>query len=70
MADPKKPLWSQISDYASIGFMFPACVVVGYLTGLALDRVFHTSFLYIVFLLLGIAAAFIELIRIVNRSSK
>lgn len=70
MAAPKKPLWSNVSDYASIGFVFPACIVVGYLMGLALDRFFHTSFLYLVFLLFGIAAAFVELIRIVNRNSK
>ena len=71
MANPdKKRSWSQISDYASLGFMLPACTAVGYYLGLWLDHVFHTSFLYIVFLLLGIAAGFVELIRIVSNRPK
>ena len=71
MAPPtKKPVWSQIGDYASLGFMLPACTVVGYLLGLALDHLFHTSFLYIVFLILGIAAGFVELVRVVTRNPK
>lgn len=71
MPPPEKKLrWSQIGDYASIGFMLPACTVVGYLLGIGLDHLFHTSFLYIVFLLLGIAAGFVELIRIVTGNQK
>ncbi len=70
MADPKKkPVWGQIGDYASLGFMLPACTVVGYLLGLGLDHLFHTSFLYIVFLILGIAAGFVELVRVVGKGS-
>jgi F0F1-type ATP synthase assembly protein I len=70
MADPnKKPYWAKISDYASIGFMLPATTVVGYLLGLLLDHLFHTTFLRIVFLILGIAAGFVEFIRIVTKKS-
>jgi F0F1-type ATP synthase assembly protein I len=71
MAAPKKkPVLAQIGDYASLGFMMPACTVTGYLLGLGLDHLFHTNFLYIVFLILGIAAGFIELIRIVQKNSQ
>ncbi len=71
MAAPdKKPVWSKIGDYASLGFMLPATTVVGYLIGVALDHFFHTSFLYIVFLILGIAAGFVELVRVATRNSK
>ena len=66
----KKPVWAQVGDYASLGFMFPAATVVGYLIGVALDHFFHTTFLYIVFLILGIAAGFVELVRTVTKNSK
>ena len=69
VAPNKKPNWAQIGDYASLGFMLPATTVVGYLLGLLLDHVFHTTFLKIVFLILGIAAGFVEFIRIVTRKS-
>jgi F0F1-type ATP synthase assembly protein I len=70
MAAPdKKPVWSQIGDYASIGVMLPACTVTGYYLGVLLDHWFHTSFLNIVFLIIGIAAGFVELIRIVTKKS-
>ena len=68
MATPgKQPPWAR---YASLGFVLPSCLVTGYLLGLALDRLFHTSYLYLVFLLLGIAAGFVELIRLVRKNSE
>ena len=71
MAPPeKKPIWAQIGDYASIGVMLPACTVTGYFIGLGLDHLFGTHFFYIVFLLLGIVAGFVELYRIVSRNSQ
>jgi F0F1-type ATP synthase assembly protein I len=69
MPPEKKPVWSQISDYASIGFMLPACTVTGYYLGVLLDHLFHTRYLNIVFLIIGIAAGFVELIRIVSKRS-
>ncbi len=68
-APPKKPVWSQIGDYASIGVMLPACTVTGYYIGVLLDHLFHTSYLNIVFLILGIIAGFAELIKLVSRKS-
>ncbi len=65
----KKPFWAQMGDYASLGFMLPATTVVGYLLGVGLDHLFHTTYLKIVFLLFGIAAGFVEFIRIVTRKS-
>ena len=44
MAAPKKkPVLAQIGDYASLGFMLPACTVTGYFLGLVLDHLFHTT---------------------------
>jgi F0F1-type ATP synthase assembly protein I len=34
-----------------------------------LDRAFHTNFLYMVFLILGIAAGFVQLLRQVTRDT-
>jgi len=49
--------------------MLPAATATGYFLGLLLDRLFGTSFLYLVFLLIGIIAGFVELIRVVTRNS-
>ena len=68
VADRNKSVWKQIGDYASLGIMLPAATVTGYFLGLLLDYLFHTSFLYIVFLLVGTAAGFIEFIRVVSRN--
>ena len=69
-AKKDKNAWVQIGNYASLGFMLPSCTVVGYLMGLGLDYLFQTTFLRIVFLILGIAAGFVELIRIVTKDTE
>jgi ATP synthase protein I len=68
MKEPKKQnAWAQVGRYSQLAFVMPGCVVAGYAIGYYLDRYFETSFLYIVFLVLGIAAGFIELIREVQK---
>ena len=62
--------WSQMASYAQLAMIFPAATVVGWLIGVGLDRWLHTTWLYIVGLLLGIVAGFIELIRTVVRDNK
>lgn len=69
MAKTNRSLWVTVGRYTSLAFVLPACVLVGYLIGHLLDRLFGTSFLYIIFLLVGIAAGFLELIREVQRDS-
>jgi F0F1-type ATP synthase assembly protein I len=64
----KKNLWVQLGQYSQIAFIFPAATVAGWLIGVALDHWLHTTWLYILGLILGIIAGFVELIRIVNRS--
>lgn len=58
-----------VGEYTTLAMMMPAATVVGYLIGYGLDHLFHTHFLYIVFLLLGIAAGFIQLIRQVQKDA-
>ena len=61
---PKKDsLPVQLGKYYGMIFVLPAAVLVGYGIGYALDKVFHTGFLKIVFLLLGVAAGIIDLFR-------
>jgi F0F1-type ATP synthase assembly protein I len=66
----KKSAWAQISDYASLGVALPATTVTGYLLGLLLDHWLGTDFLYLVFLIIGIAAGFLEIYRVATRNSR
>lgn len=65
----RKNPWSLVGEYTSLAVTLPAATAVGYVIGTLLDRLFHTHFLYIVFLLLGIAAGFIQLIRQVQKDA-
>ena len=67
--DKKKPLMAQVAEYTSLAFLLPVTAVVGYVMGYLLDKAFGTHFLYIVFLLLGIAAGFVQLIRVLLRDA-
>ena len=58
--------WRQINCYLEIGLMFPASTVAGLLAGYGLDRLFGTHFLYWVFMLVGIAGGFVQLIRLTS----
>lgn len=55
--------WAQFAKYSEIAFIFPAATVGGLLIGIALDHWLHTTWIYIVGLLLGIVAGFIQLVR-------
>ncbi|HEX3739524.1 MAG TPA: AtpZ/AtpI family protein [Terriglobales bacterium] len=72
-SDPQDPgknnSWVQMANYAQLAIIFPAATVVGWLIGLALDHWLHTTWLYIVGLLLGIVAGFVELIRTATKNS-
>lgn len=55
-----------LARYSEIAFIFPAATVAGWLVGVGLDHWLHTTWLYIVGLILGIIAGFVQLIRMVN----
>jgi len=63
-------IWVQVSRYTSLAFILPVSTFVGYAIGYLLDRLFHTHFFYIVFLLLGIVAGFIQLLRELDIATK
>ena len=59
-----------VGEYTSLAFLLPSATLVGYIIGYLLDRAFHTHFLYILFLILGIAAGFVELVRQLLRDTR
>ncbi len=69
-SEPRKKFYVQLAEYSQLAFILPACTVVGWLIGAALDRWLHTTWLYLVGLLLGIAAGFVELVRTTMKSEK
>ena len=68
MTQNKKNPWVLVGEYTTLAVLLPASAVVGYLIGRLLDRWFTTNFLSIVFLILGIAAGFVQLIRQVRKN--
>ncbi|HUQ94927.1 MAG TPA: AtpZ/AtpI family protein [Bryobacteraceae bacterium] len=64
---PKPNLARQIARYSELGMLLPASTIVGYIIGYVLDKWLATTYLYLVFLLLGIAAGFVQLIRELNK---
>ncbi len=59
----KKPFMVLVGEYTSLAFLLPTATFVGYGIGYFLDKSFGTHYLYLVFLLLGIAAGLLQLIR-------
>jgi F0F1-type ATP synthase assembly protein I len=66
----KKPWPVLVGEYTSLAFMLPVCALIGYAIGYLLDKEFGTTWIYIVGLLFGIAAGFVQLIRQLIRDSK
>ena len=59
-----------VGQYTSLAVLLPAATLTGYAVGYLLDRAFGTHFLYIPFLLFGIAAGFIQLVRQLMRDTR
>jgi ATP synthase protein I len=57
-------------QYAHIGFAIPAGTLAGWFLGELLDRFFHTHWIYLVGLLLGIVTGFYDIIRAVKQMNK
>ena len=58
------------AHYMAAATSLPGAVLAGYLIGYGLDYWLHTTFLKIVFLILGIIAGFMDLIRQLLRDMK
>ena len=55
--------WGAFAKYFSLAIMLPASTLTGYGIGYWLDHAFGTHFLSMVFLVLGTAGGFIQLVR-------
>jgi len=53
--------------YSQIAFIIPAAVVVGLLLGKLFDYWLHTRWLFLVGIILGSIAGFIDMIRVITR---
>jgi F0F1-type ATP synthase assembly protein I len=65
----EKPVLAQVGHYLGLATILPACVFVGWMIGYGLDRWLGTGFFKAVFLLIGIAAGFVQLIRDLMRET-
>lgn len=54
-------------EYSALGFILPSSIFAGYLIGAWLDRMLGTTYLYFVFLLLGIVGGFIHIFRFLKK---
>ena len=70
MPPPKKNLLVQVEEYLALALILPIATLVGYVIGYFLDRAFGTSFLKIVFLLLGVISGFVQVIRQLKQESR
>jgi len=60
-------IWAR---YSQIAFVIPAAVVIGLFLGKLLDYWLHTHWLFLVGIILGAVAGFIDVIRTVIRQTK
>jgi F0F1-type ATP synthase assembly protein I len=63
----EKSIWVIAGEYSALGLILPTTTIAGYLIGYWLDRQFGTTYLYLVFLLLGIVSGFIQIFRFLKR---
>ena len=60
----------RVESLVQLGLLLPACVVIGWAIGLALDRWLHQHWMNVAGLILGAIAGFVQTIRIVLSHSK
>ncbi len=70
MPDPNDNLWAQVGRYTGLVFILPVSTLVGWVIGHLLDKLFHTHFLYLVFLVLGSIAGFLDLMKELSAEAK
>ena len=63
----RKSPWIQFGEYYQLAFVLPSMVAVGYAIGWGLDKWLGTHYLYMVFLLIGIAGGLIQVVRFAQR---
>ncbi len=70
LASERTQVWRQFAEYSGLAIAMPVATVIGYVAGRWLDGAVGTSFFWMIGLLLGIAAGFLQLIRKAVRDSE
>ena len=60
----------QVEKLIQLALMLPVATVVGWLIGAGLDKWLHQHWIYIPGLILGAAAGFVEMFRVIMKQSK
>jgi ATP synthase protein I len=60
----------QVESLIQLALMLPVATVVGWLIGVGLDKWLHQHWIYIPGLILGAAAGFVEMFRVIVAQSK
>ena len=66
-APKPKSSWIKFGEYYTLAFVLPSITFAGYAIGYGLDKWLGTRYLYMVFLLLGIAGGLLQVIRFAQR---
>jgi F0F1-type ATP synthase assembly protein I len=70
VAERRDDTMAQVAKYLSLAFTLPAGAIAGYVIGYLLDKAFGTTFLRVMFLLLGIAGGLVEVVRSLLKDTK
>jgi len=70
VAPRKKTLAQKAAEYSSMALILPVSTFLGYLFGYWLDTRFGTTWLRILFLILGSVGGFVQLIRQILQDSR
>ncbi len=65
----KETTGARYAQYTGLALLLPASTFVGYVIGYYLDKQFGTTWLKVLFLILGSAAGFVSMIRQIMKSS-
>jgi F0F1-type ATP synthase assembly protein I len=66
----EKKSWVEAEKYIQLGITLPAATVIGWFIGSLLDKWLGTHWIKIAGLFIGIAAGFVQLVRVAIASSK
>lgn len=55
--------WALVARYSEMGFIIPAAVLLGFLAGKLADYWLHTRWGYLVGVIFGAVAGFVQMIR-------
>jgi ATP synthase protein I len=70
MTKKRDNVLEMVGKYSTLAMLLPSAAFTGYIIGYLLDKVFHTSFLGVVCLILGIIGGMIEVIRTLLKDTR